>query len=458
MIKKIKIYTVLFLTIAVFSCNKDTDIEPLFDKNIDARIDKKVESYKATLVNSEFGWKVIYQPGDDTGSFNIYIKFNKDNTTEIVSDYDGGKNDLHTTYRAGITHQPELIFENYSVFHALFEARGFSLGAEFEFLFEDVSLDKIKLKSKTDYGEKSEITLLKATATDKETIKGLQGSDVRIKDGHLTNLSFRSMVVTNTTTNNIVFSSTFSFDFFTRVTTIGYLEEENSFKTEKHPISVSKEGFNFITPITVEDTDIKSFIYDETNNRFVAVTGELTAVISGANKPGAINDDFLDIGNKFNTFLYRPSLGADPRTSSSFRYLLAQINRNTLDVWSKIRGRIYELKLFIKPGGGVGDSYLEIRIDGIISSQFLVYILKPKIANRKLYFEYIPYTETPPRDVRLKNGASLEPEMQPILDFLTNPEGLIYTNHGTFKRYSNKAGSFINASEPIYGVYGVWLK
>ena len=448
MIKKIKIYTVLFLTIAVFSCNKDTDIEPLFDKNIDARIDKKLENYKAILVNSEFGWKVIYQPGDDIGNFNIYIKFNNDNTTEIVSDYDNGDNDLKTTYRVGITHQPELIFENYSVFHALFEVRGFSLGAEFEFLFEDVSLDKIELKSKTDKGEKSEITLVKATATDKETIKGLQGSDIRIKDGYLTDKFFRSMVVTNTTTNNIVFESTFSFDFFTRVATIGYLEE-NSFKTEKHSIFVSKEGFYFITPITVEDTDIKSFTYDEPTNRFVAVTGELTAVISGTYEPAAINNDVFDIGNEFDTFLYAPSLGANPRTSPSFDAIIEQINQNIKSFGYSMQ----DFYLNIRPTGDDGDTYVVIKFIRGEEKLWFTYYFRPKIENKKLYFEYLS-----PKDGFSGRNIQI---VRPLIDFISSSKGLIYTNHGTFvsdtNTYTDSAGSFISAENSTLRVYGLWF-
>ncbi len=445
MLNNINIYILAFLTISLVSCSND-DVDPLFDTDVNTRVNEQLDSLRKALLSAENGWKVEYQPENTVGIFNIYLKFNEDSTVDIASDFDNGDQDLPTTYRVSISQKPELVLENFTVFHRLFEANFFSLGAEFEFLFENVTEDIITLKSKTDSGEKSTLTFVKALTSDKGDIIALQGLDARIEKENLTDKPFTSLKLFDNNSEEI-FTSSYNFDKLSRTITLFYDGDNNNEVEDRQPIKITQEGFDFVSPITLLGTEFQSFTYDETNNYFIAIVGDVTAIINGTDLPGYINNDGLGLGDgRFTQFLYRPSLGAHPLTSSGFDAIMAQVNANIAGFGFSV----FEFRTIIDINDPDGNTYLEVTIvnaDG--GSITLFYDLRPSIQDKKIFFEYIaPFGDT---------SALLETQMAPLINFWLSTEGLIYTNRGTFQNFSNLAGQFLNAQDPSLSVYAVWL-
>ncbi|WP_103070461.1 DUF4302 domain-containing protein [Aquimarina sediminis] len=460
MLKNINIYILLIIAIVFTACSTDNEVEPLFDQDIDSRVDEQLSSYKKTLTDAEFGWKADYRPGNDvTGVYNIYLKFNTDNNVTIVSDHNSGEDDIPTTYRVGKSQLPELVFENYSALHSLFEAEQFRLGAEFEFTIESVSSDKIELRSKTDQGEdKSTLTLIKATATDKENVEKLQGLDERVKDGHNTPLLFRGITVTNSA-SDIVFSGSFSYDGLTRIGNVIYDDADNNQKIDELAIELTENGFTLVNPVTYGGADFQVFTYDEVTNTFTSTVDGNTAVIAPSSLPLYINNDIFGIGQSAsgNRFLYRPgALGDSPLTSDGFKGIIAQINADVAPF-----GLVYEQFIFTTDPNADGiNTRLTIGFTRPSDGAFFtgVYDFEATIVDKKLV---LSYQGPNPTEGNPGNSGFFESRVIGLLSFFGNPDGLIYTDRGSFQSdiasFSNLAGTLLSVQDPSLSVYAVWF-
>ncbi len=284
MLKNIKIYALFLITIGFIACSEDNEIEPLFDQDGSTRTTELLASYKKTLTDAEFGWKLVYQPKNSVGFYNIFLDFNEDNTVEIVSDYAQGTQDLETTYRVGKSQFPELVFENYSTFHNLFEVSNFTLQAEFEFIFENVTADKVEFRSKTDNEDDvTKIVFEKATAGEKERVINTRTSYDEIAIGNGTVSFLRNIVVTDPTAGAMdppLFQGTFSFSEFERVGIITTLDQSTGNTTSiSYPIVANENGFAFANPFQVNGVDITNFTFDEVNNTYVSEDGGVNSII-----------------------------------------------------------------------------------------------------------------------------------------------------------------------------------
>lgn len=346
MIKNIKIYTLLILTLGFIACSTDNEVAPLFDQDIDSRVNAQLDSYKKTLTSSEFGWKVMYQPKNSVGFYNIFLDFNEDNTVEIVSDYEGGAQDFETTYRVGKSHFPELVLENYSTFHNLFEVANFSLRAEFEFIFEKVADNQIEFRSKSDQGEDvTKIVFEKAISGDKERIMGLRESFDEVALGHETNSFLRNIIVTDPAaapTDPPIFSGTFSFSELDRTASITtFNQSTGEIASTYYIVSISENGFSFTTPFKVNGVDITTFTFVEADNSFISQDGNLNTVIGYNLAPVAtdlvpqlFSDDVDTFDTRFPRYLYFDDSSSNflRLTSPDFLQLTKSINASVLDI------------------------------------------------------------------------------------------------------------------------------
>ncbi|WP_271783991.1 DUF4302 domain-containing protein [Aquimarina algiphila] len=450
MLKNIKIHIFLFITLSFIACSNDNDVDPVFDTDVDSRVDEQLKSYKSILTAPEFGWTLDYQPENSQSIFKFHLKFNDDNTAEMTSDYMNGENDLPTTYRVGRNQIPELIFENYSTLHSLFEAQNFSLGAEFELNFQEVSSEKIVLRSKTDQGEeKSIITLIPATATDKDEVIILQGLEARIKDGHLTTDFFRTLKVTNNLSMSEVYSSNFTFNDNTRRVSFSGTDSDDNVLSYDLPLKITEAGFDLLTPFSFNGTDFQSFIYDMGTNTFKATIDDLTVIISASTEPGFISNDFLLIQNGTrSTFGYRPTYGNAQFMDDEFLEIFTTIDANLAP--NGLTMSIYFFSLdFSTPTPTANMTFRAT--DGTTNFNGN-YNFNVSIVDKKFFFTFIGSTDA--------NGAFFQSRIQPLLDFWTSPNGLLYTERGNFRTennsFSNQSGSFFSIDNPISS-YVIWF-
>jgi hypothetical protein len=158
----------LILAISFSSC--DDDDNRIFEKTADERAAEAIATLKADLIAPSQGWRVKYRPVDEAGAFYVLLNFFDDNTVRIQTDLPA--DDLAYTnqvisYRVDNSLGLELVFENYSFFHYLFEQDQATFGAEYEFDFVNKTPDNaLVFTSKSDFGNPTTILFEEASTAD----------------------------------------------------------------------------------------------------------------------------------------------------------------------------------------------------------------------------------------------------------------------------------------------------
>ncbi len=158
------IYTSLLAVWMLAACSKNHQDNTIPEGVPD--LNELQMGYTQLLVQEQEGWYVEYRPTSAATVISILVKFFEDGTATIVSDYQGYTSDQEDVrFRVGGLLKPELIFETFSVFHAIAE----NIGGRFEFYIspnEDNSftLTQVNGPVSTAY------TLRKAGSNDKDNI------------------------------------------------------------------------------------------------------------------------------------------------------------------------------------------------------------------------------------------------------------------------------------------------
>lgn len=168
-----KIINILFLCcVALTACDED-DIR-VFEKTADERAAEAIAALKADLIAPANGWRVKYRPVDGSGSFYVLMKFFENNKVNIKSDLAADdKSYVNQTigYRIDNSLGIELILENYSFFHYLYEQDQATFGAEYEFEFVNKTPDNaLVFVSKSDFTDKTTILFEPAAGSDQNLL------------------------------------------------------------------------------------------------------------------------------------------------------------------------------------------------------------------------------------------------------------------------------------------------
>ncbi|MEQ9415579.1 MAG: DUF4302 domain-containing protein, partial [Cyclobacteriaceae bacterium] len=158
----IAILIFLFITV---SCTEDnTDLPP-----VEERVKEAIDGLKSDLTAPTNGWRLEYQPTEESGTFLILMKFTPDGNVNIKSDVPNNSGEFfnHTiSYRVDNALGLELILETYGVFHYLFELDQATFGAEFEFLFKKKEGDGLIFQSISDTSNPTQLVFTPAGAND----------------------------------------------------------------------------------------------------------------------------------------------------------------------------------------------------------------------------------------------------------------------------------------------------
>ncbi|MEP2667405.1 MAG: DUF4302 domain-containing protein [Cyclobacteriaceae bacterium] len=154
----------IFLFVAV-SCSEDNTDLPA----VEERVKEAVDGLKTDLTAPANGWRLEYQPTEESGTFLILMKFTPDGNLNIKSDVPDNNGEFfdHTiSYRIDNALGLELILETYGVFHYLFELDQAAFGAEFEFLFKKKEGGSLIFESISDTSNPTQLVFTPAGAND----------------------------------------------------------------------------------------------------------------------------------------------------------------------------------------------------------------------------------------------------------------------------------------------------
>lgn len=153
-----KIYNILFVLLAALTYTSCTsDVDDVFDKSSADRIAEALATDKKMLVDAPNGWLMEYFCEDTYGGYNMFVKFNDDNTVTVASEIGeaGARQTSH--YKLEQSMGVLLSFDEYNeLFHFFSEPAnplgigndGIGMRGDFEFRIIKAEPDRFELQGK----------------------------------------------------------------------------------------------------------------------------------------------------------------------------------------------------------------------------------------------------------------------------------------------------------------------
>lgn len=180
----------LLFLITLFACRKEED--PVFDKDVDERLNETLAQYQAVITGAPDGWTATLATTLGN-TYSFYFRFNDSNRVVMYSDFDTVTSSVprESSYRLKALQQPSLLFDTYSYIHMLADPDasvnggyyGGGLFSDFEFMIDTCTTDSVALTGRFN-GSKA--VMHKATAQERAawenkqvytTVKGMSYLD-----------------------------------------------------------------------------------------------------------------------------------------------------------------------------------------------------------------------------------------------------------------------------------------
>ncbi len=441
-----KISFYLFLILMVVSCTNDDD-ETIFDETPSKRIDSRISELRELLLGSPEGFKTVYFPNNTKyGGFTFFMKFNSDGTVEMRSDVDSETGVTTGSYEVDLGSAVELIFSTRNQIHKLSDSNipgligtGYEGNSNFQYIsnengkitFKEPRHDAIlvfePVTNQDDWMQVDESLAMRQNLVPTATTSVFQQFIVKTPSGQQNyNLNYDGLRYFAGPRNQTVDGEVSEINF---------------------GIAYTPEGLIANPPIELDGVTYEIFIYDATQNVFISKVGDHEASIGFNEEPAFITDDYLDLGNGFDGFVYRISEGVNVLTSAGFDAMVADVDNNL----SGFGLTVQLLVIFLSPDAS---NQIQVFIDVFDGTDSFraVFIFEQEIREEKMFLTYVGPGNP--------NGTFLEGQFQPILDFCASTEGLYFETKGSFQTsstsFSNTSGTFTSAQTPSQRVYG-WL-
>ena len=267
--EKISILTqrivILLLVVSVlFTCEK-ADNPNKIPEGIPRFNDLKA-NYKSILTSSDQGWKVSYHPSENSGVFNILMKFDEEGIVSIFSDmnnYTINTNDVFYDVK-GATY-PELVFETFCVWHQIYEV------AEGEFQFRILSIDENSVELGNIYSSSNEpdVIFSKASEEDFEQLTRKQEIDQLINEFYSgTDKYFKIMQFDESDVEGLI-----EFDFDRHQVYINYSDPSGESVTTLANYEYDESGIRFTSELIIAGETINHFYISQTVDTALNLTG-----------------------------------------------------------------------------------------------------------------------------------------------------------------------------------------
>ena len=463
LIIKNSFFKLLFLSFFVLSSCSDDGNQSVFDQTPSERVDEAINELRQLLLSQPNGYKAVYfTKNDERGGFTTFMQFNADGTVRQTSDFDDDSTLQNSSYEVRLGTTTELVFTTRNHITkgtdptAVTEViNGFPTGLGFfgTSVFQYFSNDNGVITFRDVRNSDTALMVLyptNFTDFDAESIAAvntLRAQIPRIAEPDL----YQVLEIEN---DEGTTKYDFTYNEARRFSSSSGLSETEIINIS-FGIAYTEEGITISPALEFGEESYSDFIYDEATERFISTVNGTTASIYYSNAPAFVNpNDLVDLETLGPTgFLYRRSLGDNPLTSGTHDDMLAQIEAS-LGVAFGSTWQVSQYQLVIDFESDDCDTFLFVtivRADGA-SFNIIYCFLKGEINNERLFLTY----DGPGR------GASgqVEPLIMPLINFLSTPNGLIFTRNGSFTsnlaNFSNPAGTFTNSDSGIR-VYGLFF-
>lgn len=307
--KKLFAYILMMLpALLMTSCLKDQ--EDKFSESASERAANYLSKTKEVLTSSEQGWVLNYFPdrNQSYGGYSYTLKFDDQNVTACWELSEDERESITTTYTLDNEDGPVLVFDTYNEFLHFFSTPAAKTGAggyeaydgDFIFIIMDISEDQNTITLK---GNRS------------GNIMYMHRLDESIEDYQTTLREFTDNLVFNTAVCDLDGEEyTMSLMIDDRYINI----EDSEGESIEAPFCFEKDGFTLYEPITIGNSEVKSFKYNDEEGSFTAVEDN-SVVFTGLLIPSIVTDkvgEDIVIGDPARTLEYTFNL-ADKFTYTS---------------------------------------------------------------------------------------------------------------------------------------------
>ncbi|CAL2105729.1 exported hypothetical protein [Tenacibaculum sp. 190524A02b] len=424
-INKIKILFALLITAFIVSCN-DNEAEQIFEDSTTVRKQKREQELRNLLKGSPDGWKVTYFTDNDIlGGYTFLFKFLDDSSVEMASDFTNEYTTAISEYDILFSSTTKLSFTTKNKIHDLSDSnnapdaglRGRGYKGDFEFLYYGTDGEDIIFRTNRDF---IELRFKKATAQDWVDLSKHEPmkSNIAVQVGKSV---FRTLKVGDKLYN-------FSYNANRRFAT----NTDDSNGNLNFGIGFTPTGITIDPALDVNGEKISEFIYDATEDKFVAsLNGSEVASIFYASTPAFPFTGYEDINRT--GLAYNEYPGETVETNQAFQDFLANYRQNLTN--SGITLRFFQFQEMENNAGWfrIGIAYNGNNIN-------LWFDFTMSVVDNKLIF------------TRGSNGPhpSWEPFMKPLTDIIFDPQGHFVKNAGSMDQFNNAIFTLIPASFTQY--------
>lgn len=462
----------LFFTL-LFSCSDDEN-QSVFDQTPAERVAERITELQNLLLSQPNGFRAVYFPKDDErGGFTIFMQFNADGTVRQTSDFDADSELQNSSYEVRLGTTTELVFTTRNhitkatdptavteVINGFPTGLGFFGTSVFQYFSNDngvITFRDVRNKDTalmvlyptnfTDFDTES-VASVEATYASRQAFNEVDCATASVYD------SLVLEVPDGNGTKNYFLDFNLNTIFF----------EGETINTEEVPAPIDfgavftlvdgQQVISISPALEVEGNSFKDFILDSgsATPQYVASVNGATATISKKALSEPTGEDIFALPGSI--FFYDTADGTNPLLSPCFQELVIdQINTNLENRFGPGVLTFAFYAVFLDFTGGC--SNLAIWVQDATGASFRAnYCIVAGVENNIISFDYLGPFSGP-------NDAFLQAVLAPMIDFLSGPQGLLYTNEGTFNgsinSYSNAAGAFTSLDNKSLRTYGLFF-
>lgn len=428
-----------FAALLLGSCSSP-EVDSKFDQNATERLSGRQKELNDLLLSSAEGWKAVYYT-DSTqlGGWTHLFKFLPEGKVDMASDFTLGTETDTKIYRSQYDIQVgstvSLVFTTENRIHLLSNANDYPTAGliakgylgDFQFYYYGQKNGDIIFRTNRNGHF---LRFIKAKPQDWADLS----KNVPIINsitGDMFSPLFRLLEINDGTT-----TKSYDFDYNTKARFgTGYSLDPAVNNSYDLAFSFNPTGAFSKTPLEVKGQKLTDFLYNSTDNTFVA-TGKdgVKATVKYTNAPPIVTDDYKLFlsgkGNPYKYFGYLPAnLANAPTTSDYFKYLVSKANA-TLPANQSIAS------IYIYFNTAANQTYISYSFNGGKAAINHVVSTTEDAVNKTIILKDVLWTVAPAAYAFLKD----------IDNEFTNPKGL-YVKKENFKiTYSNVIYSFASAS------------
>ncbi|MBC9931125.1 DUF4302 domain-containing protein [Chitinophaga qingshengii] len=302
--KKITLYTLLAM--ASMACNKSSDP---FMEDPDKRLTQRLEENMQLLTSSQYGWKATIYPKGGKG-FYYYFKFNKDNSVEMVSDFNSttAVTPKVSTFRLKALQWPTLIFDTYNYIHLPNDpvpgnsggTAGAGLQSDFQFAMDKMTGDTFYIKG---IDRQNMMMMVKLTTAEQQDI--LAG---KIADRMADNNTYVSTVAAP----YIKFKDDKAIDAAistaSRRIRFTYIDDKNAANSKVRAFAFSPNGLILDSAFVYNGISIRELLWDAANKVYYVKSGNDTYNLQAGTMPVVPLNLLFGPGKDYTAIDYTPAV------------------------------------------------------------------------------------------------------------------------------------------------------